>query len=417
MALELFAMVFLEELLAPLAALLHVPVGALVFAALMVMGVVGHYAIYRIVRRLTKAADRTETQWDDVVLYAIFPPIQWVMWVVLGLLSLSLFPALDGIREALLRLSDTALLLLFGWLAHRLSGGIEEELLGEHRGALASSDRATISAVARLSRIVLWAIAGIMILQSLGVSVSGLLAFGGVGGIAVGFAARDLLANFLGGLSIFLDRPFAVGDWIRSPDREIEGTVEDVGWRVTRIRTFDQRPLYVPNSVFSTVALENPSRMLNRRIYETIGIRYDDAGAMEQIVAEVKEMLVAHDDIDKGKTLMVNFVAFGASSLDFFSASQRSSARSVPIRSCSFSKEAVRPERPSKAWRWIMLKTTASSATLSATTFHVSNPFFHRNGVFKLLRRTAMGVQNGASIHRIPHPSQYQPKPWNGLAR
>ena len=311
-------MVFLEELLAPLAALLHVPIGALVFAALMVMGVVGHYAIYRIVRRLTKAADRTETQWDDVVLYAIFPPIQWVMWVVLGLLSLSLFPALDGIREALLRLSDTALLLLFGWLAHRLSGGIEEELLGEHRGALASSDRATISAVARLSRIVLWVIAGIMILQSVGVSVSGLLAFGGVGGIAVGFAARDLLANFLGGLSIFLDRPFAVGDWIRSPDREIEGTVEDVGWRVTRIRTFDQRPLYVPNSVFSTVALENPSRMLNRRIYETIGIRYDDAGAMEQIVAEVKEMLVAHDDIDKGKTLMVNFVAFGASSLDFF---------------------------------------------------------------------------------------------------
>ena len=311
-------MVFLEELLAPLAALLHVPIGALVFAALMVMGVVGHYAIYRIVRRLTKAADRTETQWDDVVLYAIFPPIQWVMWVLLGLLSLSLFPALDGIREALLRLSDTALLLLFGWLAHRLSGGIEGELLGEHRGALASSDRATISAVARLSRIVLWVIAGIMILQSVGVSVSGLLAFGGVGGIAVGFAARDLLANFLGGLSIFLDRPFAVGDWIRSPDREIEGTVEDVGWRVTRIRTFDQRPLYVPNSVFSTVALENPSRMLNRRIYETIGIRYDDAGAMEQIGAEVKEMLVAHDDIDKGKTLMVNFVAFGASSLDFF---------------------------------------------------------------------------------------------------
>ena len=311
-------MVFLEELLTPLASLLHVPVGVLVFASLMVMGVVGHYAIYRIVRRLTTAADRTETQWDDVVLYAIFPPIQWVMWVVLGLLSLSLFPVLDGIREALLRLSDTALLVLFGWLAHRLSRGIEEELLGEHRGALASSDRATISAVARLSRIVLWVVAGIMILQSLGVSVSGLLAFGGVGGIAVGFAARDLLANFLGGLSIFLDRPFAVGDWIRSPDREIEGTVEDVGWRVTRIRTFDQRPLYVPNAVFSTVALENPSRMLNRRIYETIGIRYDDAGAMEQVVAEVKEMLVAHDDIDKGKTLMVNFVAFGASSLDFF---------------------------------------------------------------------------------------------------
>lgn len=311
-------MLFLQELLAPLAALLHVPLGIVVFAVMMSLGAVGHYAIYRVVRRLTTAADQTETRWDDVVLYAIFPPIQWVMWVVLALLSLSLFPALDGIREGLLELSGTALLVLFGWLAHRLSGGIEAELLGEHRGALESSDRATISAVARLSRIVLWVVAGIMIMQSIGVSVSGLLAFGGVGGIAVGFAARDLLANFLGGLSIFLDRPFAVGDWVRSPDREIEGTVEDVGWRVTRIRTFDQRPLYVPNSVFSTVAIENPSRMLNRRIYETIGIRYDDAAAMEQIVAEVKELLLQHDDIDKGKTLMVNFVAFGASSLDFF---------------------------------------------------------------------------------------------------
>ena len=311
-------MLMLEELLTPLAALLHLPVGVAMFVALMLSGVVGHYAIYRVVRRLTTAADRTDTRWDDVVLYAIFPPIQWVMWVVLGLLCISLFPSLDGIREAIMRLSDTALLILFGWLAHRLSRGIEEELLGEHRGVLESSDRATISAVARLSRIVLWVIAGIMILQSVGVSVSGLLAFGGVGGIAVGFAARDLLANFLGGLSIFLDRPFAVGDWIRSPDREIEGTVEDVGWRVTRIRTFDQRPLYVPNSVFSTVAIENPSRMLNRRIYETVGIRYDDVGAMGEIVADVKAMLNQHEDIDKNKTLMVNFVSLGASSLDFF---------------------------------------------------------------------------------------------------
>ena len=137
-------MVFLEELLTPLASLLHAPVGVLVFVSLMVMGVFGHSAIYRIVRRLTTAADRTETQWDDVVLYAIFPPIQWVMWVVLGLLSLSLFTTLDGIREALLRLSDTALLTLFGWLAHRLSRGIEEGLLAEHRGALASSDRLSL---------------------------------------------------------------------------------------------------------------------------------------------------------------------------------------------------------------------------------------------------------------------------------
>jgi MscS family membrane protein len=155
-------------------------------------------------------------------------------------------------------------------------------------------------------------------LQTLGVSISGILAFGGIGGIAVGFAAKDLLANFFGGLMIYLDRPFAVGDWIRSPDREIEGTVVNIGWRLTEIRTFDQRPLYVPNSVFANIALENPSRMRNRRIYETIGVRYCDAGKMQVIVDEVRAMLSSHPDIAPDRTLIVNFNAFAASSMDFF---------------------------------------------------------------------------------------------------
>ena len=105
---------------------------------------------------------------------------------------------------------------------------------------------------------------------------------------------------------------------MRSPDREIEGTVEKIGWRLSVIRTFDKRPLYVPNSVFANVAVENPSRMTNRRIYETIGIRYDDLDKKPAIVAEVETMLRNHADIDTEQTLMVNFVSFGASSLNFF---------------------------------------------------------------------------------------------------
>jgi len=94
--------------------------------------------------------------------------------------------------------------------------------------------------------------------------------------------------------------------------------VEKIGWRITCIRTFDKRPLYVPNSAFSTIAVENPSRMTNRRIYETIGIRYDDAGLMATIVDDVKLMLKEHDEIDAGQTLIVNFNEFAPSSLDFF---------------------------------------------------------------------------------------------------
>ena len=117
---------------------------------------------------------------------------------------------------------------------------------------------------------------------------------------------------------IFLDRPFGVGDWIRSPDRDIEGTVESLGWRLTTIRTFDKRPLYVPNATFLQIAVENPSRMSHRRIYETIGVRYEDASVIAPILDGVERMLRQHPDIDSEQTLMVNFNQFGPCSLDFF---------------------------------------------------------------------------------------------------
>ena len=144
------------------------------------------------------------------------------------------------------------------------------------------------------------------------------MAMGGVGGIAMGFAAKDLLANFFGGLMIYLDRPFAIGDWVRSPDRNIEGTVEKIGWRVSVIRNFESRPMYVPNSVFTNIIVENPSRMANRRIHETIGLRYRDLESMDKIVVEVEAMLRQHDEIEGKQTMMVNFNAFSDSSVDFF---------------------------------------------------------------------------------------------------
>ena len=154
-------------------------------------------------------------------------------------------------------------------------------------------------------------------LQIFGIPISGVIAFGGVGGLAVGFAAKDILANFLGGLMIYFDRPFSVGDWIRSPDKEIEGTVENIGWRLTRLRTFDKRPLFVPNGLFSTVSIENPSRMTNRRIKETINLRYDDAAKVASILKDIENMLRSHPAIDTEQTLMVNLIACASWSLDF----------------------------------------------------------------------------------------------------
>lgn len=292
------------------------------FAALgllLLAGALVHILLGFLLRRLHRVATESEQNWDDVLITAVERPLRLGLWVVVAYLALGIFPLAPGLQGWLIAATDTGLVFLLAWFGNRLIGGVEQEILVPAKGRVASStDKATVRATAKLARITLWIVAALMVLQSLGVSISGLLAFGGIGGIAVGFAAKDLLANFFGGLSIYLDRPFTVGDWIRSPDKQIEGTVENIGWRLTRIRTFDQRPLYVPNAVFSQIAVENPSRMFNRRIYETIGLRYQDADKMATIVEQVRLMLENHQEIDLSRTLIVNFVSYGPSSLDFF---------------------------------------------------------------------------------------------------
>ncbi len=267
-------------------------------------------------RGLSKKAEKTSNTWDDAILCSIPRPLSIVIWVSSIAFSAEIFQKETGavIFEAFEPLRNAIVIASLAWFLILLIKRAEENYLKSEE----EHDPTTVFAVSKLARISAGITAALMILQTLGLSISGVLAFGGVGGIAIGFAAKDLLSNFFGGLFIYLDRPFAVGDWIRSPDREIEGTVENIGWRVTRIRTFDKRPLYIPNSVFSQIAVENPSRMSNRRIKETIGIRYDDASKIEIIINKVKEMLQKHSDIDAEKTLIVNFNCFAPSSLDFF---------------------------------------------------------------------------------------------------
>ena len=274
----------------------------------------------RFVARLHAAFARTSSVWDESFVEALGPPLRALVWIAGIAFAIEIIQNEAGaaIFEAVAPIRDVGIIAAVAWFAVRFIRIVEVNFIADKQARGETFDRATLDAVVKLLRLSVMITAFLVALQTLGFSVSGVLAFGGIGGIAVGFAAKDLLANFFGGLMIYLDRPFAIGDWIRSPDREIEGTVERIGWRQTVIRGFDTRPLYIPNSAFANIAVENPSRMRNRRIYETIGIRYEDAEVMGAIVADVEAMLRAHEDIDSDNFLMVNFNAFAPSSLDFF---------------------------------------------------------------------------------------------------
>lgn len=262
---------------------------------------------------------RTKTKWDDIALKAVRKPVKMVIWVygVFYAINVIYQESQADILKEIVSLRDLSIVLMLAWSLLNFIREGEKYYIDKKRRKGEAFDLTTVNAISKLLRIAVIITAVLIGLQNLGISISALLAFGGMGGIAVGFAAKDMLANFFGALIIYFDKPFKVGDWVRSPDQEIEGTVEEIGWRMTTIRTFDKRPLYVPNSVFTTISVENPSRMTHRRIKEIVGIRYDDIGVMSSIVNDVRAMLKAHEGIDETQTLIVNFNAFNSSSCDF----------------------------------------------------------------------------------------------------
>jgi MscS family membrane protein len=277
------------------------------------------FVLNRMLDKLEVQAAKTKTVWDDALIEACRRPAIWLIWILginfaAGIAAQKMDSPLQAMIDPINRLALIFLgtIFLTNFIKRAERNLVHPEYMAQ------PMDATTVRAVGKLLRASV-IITGVLIaMQLFGYSISGLLAFGGIGGIAVGFAAKDLLANFFGGLMIYLDRPFSVGEWIRSPDKEIEGTVEDIGWRLTRIRTFDKRPLYIPNSVFASISVENPSRMSNRRIHETVGIRYQDISSMDAIVTQVTAMLMAHPEIDTNQTMIVNFNKFSASSVDFF---------------------------------------------------------------------------------------------------
>ncbi len=272
-------------------------------------------------RRLLPLFKRKHHVWRTAFLEAEHRPIQIYIWLLaisfIITITANHFSFDGGFADAIATIRRIMTVTFVFWFAMRFIRRVENGLAKRAQQGIGKvNDEMSIHALSQLSRVIIIVIILLIILQTAGIKISALLAFGGVGALVIGLAAKDSLANFIGGMMIYWDRPFSVGDWIRSPDRQIEGTVENIGWRLTRIRTFDKRPLYVPNGILSNVSVENPSRMTNRRIKCSVGVRYSDANQIVPIAKSIEEMLRKHPDIDTNQTLFVYLCEFGPSSLN-----------------------------------------------------------------------------------------------------
>ena len=175
-------------------------------------------------------------------------------------------------------------------------------------------DMTALQALFGIGVVFVWIVGVIVGMQALGMNMSAILTIGGIGSAAFAFASKDVIANFFGGIMVLFNRPFQVGDWVVV--KGVEGGIERIGLYATYIRTGDKRLVYIPNSVFVSGVIENTSERTNRRISETIGVRYDDFDVVEPIVADLESLFQGDGAIDQNQPVRINFGGYGGSTID-----------------------------------------------------------------------------------------------------
>jgi MscS family membrane protein len=272
-----------------------------------------------VIKRLRKLTSQTKTGFDDIAIHSLEKPLGWVgvmvgLYLALRFLPLPVEPV--DVRRFVDAVMQTASVLLMVWFASRLVDGIMEAWQKKATESEGKLDDQIVPIVRSSARVFIFLIGIVIILQNMGYSVGSLLAGLGIGGAAIALASKDTIANLFGSLVIFLDRPFQIGDWIETGS--VEGTVETVGLRTTQVRTFANSLITIPNATFTNTAINNWSRMKKRRIKMTVGVTYDTtADQMEEAVKRIRQ-IIAEDENIHHDYYLVNFDAFGPSSLDIF---------------------------------------------------------------------------------------------------
>ena len=266
---------------------------------------------------LSAKVSKTRIQWDDDLIELIPAPIALVVQVLLWYVAAAVLVLPQEpvtIRLFVYQGLEVALAISCIWVAFRLTDVLSKVLERATGKTDTRIDDQLVPLLRKTLKVFLAVTVGVMIIQNLGYSVTSLVASLGIGGLALALAAKDTVANFFGSVVIFTDRPFQIGDWVQFGT--VEGTVEEVGFRTTRVRQFDKALVTVPNQAFTSTPLINYSNRSIRRIKMTVGLSYETSSSqMKTFLTAVRDMIGHHPHIDQGFN-MVKFTGFGESSLD-----------------------------------------------------------------------------------------------------
>ncbi len=259
------------------------------------------------IERLTK---RTKTKWDDLFVHSLRNTKLLFLAIVAIQVGAVFLELPDNVRTALWQVVMIAFLLQVGiWV----SSGLMYWLRSYREDQDDPGSVMTMNALGFLARLALWSIVLLLILDNLGVNITALVAGLGIGGIAIGLAVQNILGDLFASLSIVLDKPFVLGDFVIVDD--LMGTVESIGIKTTRVRSISGEQLVFSNADLLDSRIRNYGRMYKRRVVFTLGVTYGTSKEkLEKIPMIVREAIEAQD---KAKFDRSHFASYGDFSLNF----------------------------------------------------------------------------------------------------
>ena len=289
--------------------------GTWLIALAIVVGVTALLWLVRhvLVRRFDARAAQTKNHWDDLAV-ALLKRTRLYVFLLIAVLIAIRVVRLSVAFDRWVHVVTVVLLLFQGAVWGNTVIGFYVRRLTAQRQAIADTSSATtIRALGFLAQLVMWAVVLLMVMSNLGIDITALVAGLGIGGIAIALAVQNILGDLFGALSIVLDKPFVVGDFIAVD--AYQGTVEHIGIKTTRLRSLSGEQIIVSNADLLKSRIRNYKRMFERRIQFGIGVVYDTPHAT---LARIPGMIRAAVEAQpKARVDRVHFKGFGESSLDF----------------------------------------------------------------------------------------------------
>ncbi|MCR9133938.1 MAG: mechanosensitive ion channel family protein [bacterium] len=277
----------------------------------MVLRKIFEFVLDNYIRRITK---KTKFTWDDDLLDGIERPSGFIFLMGFFLISYTNLQLSVTVNLYLSTILEIALMVGFVWLFYNLADVFAKYMTVITSRTENTLDDQLVPLIRKTLRFFIVVMGVILILQNNGYNVASLIAGLGIGGLAVALAAKDTLANFFGSVTIFVDKPFRIGDWIKVGN--VEGTVEEVGFRTTRVRTFYNSLISVPNSNIATTDIDNLGMRKYRRFRTMLNLTYSTSPLqMEAFVEGIKAIVKANSHF-RQDYFEVHFNNMGAHSLD-----------------------------------------------------------------------------------------------------